>query len=467
MNKYIAPVLLLLASAVSASATDYTKGLFIVNEDWYGHRNSTLNHLDPDRTDGSYWHYRAFQEENPGMELGCTTQFATIFGTKFIFISKQAKDPGSTVTGGRITVADANSLLCYGQLENIDPDGGLCDGRSFVGIDSHKGYVSTSDGVWILDIDNIKIQGKIQGTESGTKSLYRGQTGAMISCAGRIFVAHQSKGILVIDPEDDTIETTLSIGRILMDANVWQPSADDLEEIEAGYATLEDCAPGVGCITLDRQGTLWASLSKNTNGTGATYPWLLKIDPKTLSASPVEIPSDITAPSTSWYAWTPDIFISAPKEDCLYWRGGARWFSTDIIYKYNYTEGTFSEFIDLSKEGLNWHIYGCSFRADPDTGNIFCTLYHDNQSQTYITRQYSPDGKILADYPMIENYWFPSLPIFRSTAAAAVELPSVDEENSDDTTVYYTIQGVCLGSEKPSKGIYIAKKGTKTTKIIL
>ena len=37
-----------------AAAADYSDGVFIVNEDWYGHQNSTVNFLRPDDPDGDY-----------------------------------------------------------------------------------------------------------------------------------------------------------------------------------------------------------------------------------------------------------------------------------------------------------------------------------------------------------------------------------------------------------------------------
>ena len=70
----------LIASAIASYAEiDYTKGVFIVNEDWYGHQNSTVNYLIPDDPEGNYWEYRVIQKENPGVELGCTNQFGAIW----------------------------------------------------------------------------------------------------------------------------------------------------------------------------------------------------------------------------------------------------------------------------------------------------------------------------------------------------------------------------------------------------
>lgn len=54
---------------------DYTNGVFIVNEDWFGHQNSTLNFISND----GEWTYRVIQKENPGKELGATAQYGTIY----------------------------------------------------------------------------------------------------------------------------------------------------------------------------------------------------------------------------------------------------------------------------------------------------------------------------------------------------------------------------------------------------
>jgi hypothetical protein len=137
------------ANAAMAGDVDYSNGVFIVNEDWFGHNNSTLNYLNPDDESGDYWHYRVIQAENPGVELGCTAQFGTIFDGRMYIISKQEMDGGASIEGGRITIADAASLRVLHQSATIDPSDAQSDGRAFLGINSSKGYVSTSNGVWI------------------------------------------------------------------------------------------------------------------------------------------------------------------------------------------------------------------------------------------------------------------------------------------------------------------------------
>ena len=390
-----------------SAATDYTKGVFIVNEDWYGHQNSTVNYLLPDESDSECWHYRVLQEENPGRELGCTAQFGTIWKGRFYIISKQAKDPGASVEGGRITVCDARTMKILHQSVLIDPSGRQCDGRGFIGVDEHKGYISTSNGVWIFDLDTYEVKGQISGTDNPDAgedatpggSLYHGQCGAMVEADGRIFVAHQSEGLLVVDPATDRV-----IDRLKMDF------------IGEGA--------GIGSVVKAKDGSLWLSASPDVSGAGNTSPCIVSVDPKTLETKVVEMADGIFAPANSWYAWTPDAFCGSAKENALYWKGGAsRWFSGSALYRYDIGTGEQTKLIDLEADGEDWKLYGCSMRVHPATGDIYMSLYHEFSIPTYVTRRYSSNGKLLREYPMIQNFWFPSLPVFPEEAyGSAVEV---------------------------------------------
>ena len=375
-------------SAVSgAQGVDYSQGVFIVNEDWYGHQNSTINFL----TDEGEWVYRCFQKENPGMELGCTNQYGAIYGDRFYLVAKQAKDPGATVQGGRFTVCDAKTMKCLKQFPTISvSESGTsnADGRSFLGVDEHKGYISTSNGIYVYDMDAMEIKGAIAGSgnpeDEGYGSLYRGQTGTMVRVNRRVFAVHQNDGILVIDAETDAVE------RVIGGPDGW----------------------GYGSVVLSKDGSLWASVAKS-NGSGLAAPFIMQIDPATCDTVRVNMPDGINPPANSWYAWTPDGFCAATQENVLYWNGGASsWASGSKIFKYNIDRGEFSLFIDLEAEGLGWQLYGCSFRVHPVSGDAYISLYHGFQDPAYVTRVYGSDGKVKAEYPMIENYWFPSLPVF-------------------------------------------------------
>lgn len=411
------------ATALGVMAqTDYTQGVFIINEGWYGHENSTVNYFNPDAEDGNRWTYRAIQTENAGMELGATSQYGQIYGDKFYVIAKQAQDPGASVTGGRITVVDAKTLKVIYQSVVIDPAGdtskpsmGGVDGRAFLGVDETKGYISTSDGVWVLNTEGMVVTKKIGGTGSESGSLYAGQCGTMVRVNDKVFVAHQSAGLLVINPDIDEVIGTIS-----------------MEDIESGA--------GIGSVVLGSDGFLYVSLADGTSGSGGALPYIVKIDPKTTQVvEKIAVPTEegIYPPANSWYAWTPDGFCASTQNKCLYWNGGeSSWFSNTKIFKYDIETGEFSQIIDLDGEGSGWKLYGCSMRVHPVTDEIYLSLYQDFGSQTYALRRADTTGQTIQDYDMIANYWFPSLPVFPDNAYPTVaELGVQNVSGSSSTTI--------------------------------
>lgn len=433
------------ACAAPARGADYSDGIFVVNEDWYGHQNSTLNFLRPDDPDGNYWSYRVFQQENPGMELGCTNQFGAIWNGKFYLIAKQAKDPGADIEGGRLTIADAATMKEIHQESLIDPSGNPCDGRAFIGVDKHKGYISTSNGVWILNLDTFNISGPIAGTDNpDPKNLYKAQCGTMVSAAGKIFVAHQAKGVIVIDPEDDRVIETISM--------------DCVEE-----------NAGIGSIVRDCSGFLWLSVAKNTSGNGATLPYLVRLDPESLTTEIILIPEPFSPPSNSWYAWTPDPFIASADAPALYWGGGqTAFFSNRKIFRFDTNTHETSIVVDLESQPGNWKLYGCSLGIDPGSDNLYMSLYHDFSDQTYITRRTTADGVVIKDYPMIANYWFPSLFVFPPSGDSG--FPEIPDEMPDSSSTlnvqWFTTDGKPV-THPSAPGIYIRHTPFKTEKVFI
>lgn len=463
---------------------DYTDGVFFVNEDWYGHQNSSINFLRPDDPEGNYWDYRVFANANPGHELGCTNQCGAIFDGRIFLIAKQARDPGASVTGGRITVADARTMKMLHQSVLIDPTGHTCDGRSFAGYTSKKGYISTSHGVWILDMESYKVTGHIAGTEnpngnSGTAntdssgSLYHGQCGTMVITAGKLFVAHQQYGMLVINPETDILDSTFTI-------------PDKTAE-----------GAGIGSIVLAKDGSLWLSVTKDTGGLGEMLGCLLRVDPVTLEWEKIDLPEGIYPPASSWYAWTPDTFCSSAKNNVLYWNGGPNsWFSSSKIYKYDIDSGKCRCIINLDDGSVNpWKLYGCSMRVHPVTDELYMSLFHEFGTPTYMTRRCDADGELIRDYPMIAHYWFPSIPVFPAgnssttgiEACGGMSSPGFAVDNTGTMTVsdaeglvmqIVNISGMtvyeCTVTDSSmtvypglSPGIYIVRLGSISKKIII
>lgn len=390
---------------------DYSKGTFIVNEDWYGHQNSTLNFL----TDDGEWIYRVIQKENPGVEIGATAQYGAIYGDKFFVMAKQPKDPGASITGGRITVCDAKTMKVLKQIENIavdDNGSSIADGRGFLGVDEHKAYVGTSNGIYVLDLDKLEITGSVGG--AGTDSddpyqqLYGGQIGNMVRVNDRVFAVHQKNGLLVINPATDEVEQTV--------------------EAPEGW--------GFGSVVLSKDGNLWLSLAASS-GSGQADTRIVKLNPATLEQTIIECPEGIFGPANSWYAWTPDCFCASKQNNVLYWNGGnSSWFSGKTVYKYDIDSNTFSTFIDYNDDPDGWQIYGCSFRIDPVTDEAIVSLYKGYGDPTYVVRKYDNEGKQIAEYSMISNYWFPSLPVFPDNESPVVaDIDPVSLTTEDGTTV--------------------------------
>ncbi len=349
---------------------DYSNGMFFVNEDWYGHDNGSINFL----SNTGEWTYRVYKKENPGLDLGATSQFATIYGGKMYICSKQ---------GNRLVVCDAQTMKSIKVIENIalNETDQSADSRAFLGVDTEKAYLSTSDGIFVIDIVNNEIAAKVTGTE--------GQVGNMIRVNDYVY-AVTLDALLVIDADTDAVVETI-LGP------------------KDGETQLK-----LGSIVLSKDGNLWLSVA--TNGGGGTAPKLMKLDPKTHDVEVIEIPDGIYAPANSWYAWTADGFCASNQNNCLYWNGGASsWFSGTAVMKYDIDNNMFSKLIDLSS--TDFSIYGSSLRIDPVSDELVLGLFEGFASTNYKTVCYDSNGTLVQEYPMEEHYWFPALPVFTDNAA--------------------------------------------------
>ena len=466
-----------LAAAIAvAEDTDYTTGIIYINEDWYGHQNSTVNYLQPDDPDGLYWRYRVIQSENPGMELGCTNQYGAIWNDRLYMIAKQDKDPGASIVGGRISVADASTMKLIKQLRLIDPSGQQCDGRAFCGVTATKGYVSSSNGVWVLDLETLEIEKQVEGSANPnagegndkpnsdpTSALYFGQTGTMMLAEGKVFAVHQQYGMLVIDPETDKVITILDM-EIVDDA------------VEADTGTRPRRTSGIGStIVRSKDGDLWYSASKNVQGTGATLPYLIRLDPKTLEREIIRIEGNgIYPPPNSWYAWTPDPFCASSVTNTLYWCGGPNsWFTNSQVFKFDIETRSVTNIINFNELPGDWHVYGCSLGIHPVTDELYAAVFHKFVDPTYETWRFNADGTLIKSYPMISNYWFPSLPVFPQQHNES-GIDDIEADAGVRTGDLYTTGGVLVRSnvsldqlDRLTPGLYIWTCASDRRKIII
>jgi hypothetical protein len=369
---------------VNVTPAIYTDGVFFVNEDWFGHNNSTVNFLS---NDGD-WYYKIYQQANQGKQLGCTSQYGTIYGDKFFIVSKQDRDPGASVTGSRLAVADAKTMESLAEFTTI----GGADGRSFLGVNEHKGYIGTSNGIYTFDVDNLTIGALIAGTNSNTAGLYDAQIGTMVRAADRVFAVHQRDGLVVINPETDEIETIIKA-----------PKDGSNQR-------------GIGSIVMSKDGNIWLSIASDVSGGGNAEDYMLKLNPYTLDTTRIVLPAGTGVPN-SWYAWTADGFCASAQHNKLYWKNNGGWFHSTKIYEYDIETNTLRTIIDLRDGSFeseqNWGIYGAGFRLHPATDDIYVSLFKDFGNQSYKVAQIDPvSGTVTASYQMINNYWFPAMPVF-------------------------------------------------------
>lgn len=353
---------------------DYTQGLFLVNEDWYGWDNGTVNFLTSD----GRWVYRAFRRENPGETLGVTTQYGAIYGGRFFFVSKQANNTAGTSTGGRLVVADALTLKRVAAFDEI---GG--DGRSFVGVDEHTAYIGTSSGITRLDLESMSLGETIAGT-GGEGGLYAGQIGAMVRAGSYVFAAKQSVGVLVIDAATHTLHATIDL-------------------------------PTISTLTLGRDGGVWAADATS----------LVRIDVATLETRSRLLPDDCRVSST-WGAWNAGSLCAAYRKNFLYFANEKE---NQIARYHILTDELDADFFTLPDQDKAYvqQFQGAGLRVDPRNDRLIVTATQSGYLSHYMNNWVHVvdglSGELLGTVELEPYYWFPALPVFPDNEAPVIALP--------------------------------------------
>lgn len=387
-----------------ASATDFTTGAIVINENQYGQADSSLNHIN---LSTGAWSYGIYSEANNGEAIGGTACSGGYDGNVLYIVCKDKSYPGSNLDGGIVTAVDAADMSRKWQIKQLDQSGQRAAGRGFLAVTENKIYVSSSNGIWVINTADGTVKGMIEGTENPfgvddkpvtdpTSTLYIGQCGSMVKCGGKIFAAHQEKGLLVIDPESDTLEKTITLSDI-------QPGA------------------GIGSVVTGSDGNVWFSMSDNTDGYGYPLAKLGKVNPSTLQLTTVDIPTGMYGPSQSWAAWNPDTFCSSP-DGYLFWTGGEdMWYANMLVYRYEIATGETSLIIDFNDNEDGWKVCTPSMRVDPASGLLYMTLFKDYASKDYVFRSYSSSGSEVRDYPMKRAYWFAGTILFPASEISGIE----------------------------------------------
>ncbi|MDE6377999.1 MAG: DUF5074 domain-containing protein, partial [Duncaniella sp.] len=369
----------------------YTEGTIILNEEWFGHTNGGLNYITP----AGEIIYQAYERENPGMSFGCTSQYGAIWNDKLIVVSKQPDDGGDVLRGGGcVVIADAKTMKRVGGYYNRPTfDGVNGDGRAVAGATANKIYVSTSNGIFILDItdvENPEVTGHLAGG-SGS-DLYTGQVGDIINGGRYVYAVMQETGILCIDPLTDEVVKTIA----------------------------DKSAQGV---TQTADGTVWYATIADGHSV------FVGIDPETLEETArIDMPAEIGTVACGWGAWRSTAFKGDHTTGNLWFTTGAGSIVGGGTYYYRFNPSTddpadIQPFFSLAGvKGVN------GFGEEVEQMNYGTSIFDPRNNRLIVmtgrkgaaSGQYrdhwihfvdGTSGEITKTFKLNPYYWFQSLPI--------------------------------------------------------
>lgn len=373
------------------AAIDFSDGTFILNEEWFGHTNGSINYMDAE----GKMHYRAVGSRNEGVAFGCTACHGMIWADRLFVTSKQQADPGDPMPGGgRLVIADASNMKVLKRFDTL-PGGG--DGRASVGVSDSKVYIGSTGGVIPLDLTTLELGEVIEGTPG--ESLYSGQIGDMVYADGYVYAVKQATGILVIDVASDKL-----------------------------VKTIED--KNIQGITRSMDGNVWAASSTT----------LTCIDPSTTEVTEtIDLPEGQRI-SCDWGSWRPIQFFASAKENRLFW-GFTSWeIGTDIsTVADNVYVGSVKD-LPGDNNGMR---YGTS-RVDDRTGQVLVMTVKsfgmDALYNTYHWIDYKT-GEVVRTFVPHDYFWFQALPIFPDKYLPEIGLSEI-ELNSDATPMEINLMDV-------------------------
>jgi hypothetical protein len=448
MNKIITLITsaLIAGSSMLLTAQNYTNGVYVLNEDWYGHNNSTLNFWNPETETIDYLIMQ--MANNYEYSLGCTSQYGQLYGDFIVITGKQDKDPGEPgdMKSGRVSILHRNTLKPVGDevhplISVNEKDKSDADGRGVCFVDNKKFYIGTSNGIYVFKWDeqgkiftwdsekiipgteNVLITGDEVSNADGLGPLYQNQIGMMLRTQDYVFAIKQDLGVLVIDPQTDEIITI----------------------IEGCFSTMAQ----------SKDGNIWVGVNYQEEGSeeNLNYPYgwngdawngsqLMCIDQYTLETKKVRL--DTGGIPQSWYAWTAGTLTASETENVLYFvytdpsLGQINWFRNCVLYRFNidaidwnnidlsnpdeaYAEGACEEIYDSSFDNL--YFYGGALQCNPKDGNLYASLYvgENIATQEWIYAIINSEGEMTQYQEPIKRYWYPAMFIFPDNEAPIVD----------------------------------------------
>ncbi|MBQ9554623.1 MAG: DUF5074 domain-containing protein [Muribaculaceae bacterium] len=408
----------LLASlmALTAVAQDFTftNGVIFVNEDRYGPNQGSINFYNYDYDE---MEYNVYALVNPTTKLGVTTQHGQLYGGRLFLVSKQAngnESSGSTI-GSRLAVLDAATLKQQSSLLRFGASAdSVYDGRSYCAVTPDKGYVATSAGIFVLDVNAMTTTGPIQGTESSARgdynSLYYGQCGDMVRFGQYVFAVQQGVGLHVIDPVTDVVVITLPF-------------------------------PDIVTVFVTAGGHLYVANNSREIydfGSGPYVANFTGIDPVTFQTMDVHQLGELHGAMSSWGAWRARMLCVDPVDEKVYYYYDE---FQNYISCYDFKTRVFTDhFIDLPDAAeVNWDgtrnvqgLYASALSFDPHTGDLVvqtteaAPMYaYQIFNHNWVLFYDATTGELKRQVRLQDAYWFTAMAVYPDVYAPSV---SVDDQ---------------------------------------
>lgn len=410
IRKTLIPLVAVLAVS-HVNAADFRRGMLLVCEGQFGADYGSLAFFGED---GSRM-YRVFSEVNPGYYLGTTSQSGCCRGDNVYVVSKDAAG------GGFITAMDASTLQYKGALKSLP---GHCQAFYLSAVSDEKGYLSTSEGLYVIDLERMDVTARISDT-----GLSSGMFGQSLCLHDRLYAISRRDGLVVVNIHTDEVEKVIPI---------------------QGASAIAS-SPDGGMIYV---GT--------TNPSGE----IVKISAESYSVEKIDLPGSGAALTDVWESWHLQPFAFDCGNNALLISGK----SAEEVGRYDLHTGEFiSGFIKLpeSVDGYAGVVYGQGISVSPYDGSVTVIAAHsagDVFNDDF--RIYSADastGELIPDrtIEMPEEYWFPAQILYPASISSIHETKPDDNEHSYRGPVY-TPMGieVCHNADieavrKLPAGIYI------------
>lgn len=355
-----------------------------------GYTNGTLFfHSDGNKTSLDYlnkkgeWEQNLYATLNNGENLPAQLASATIFGKKLYLLS-----PG---TEGKLIAADAQKLIKQSEIS-------IPNAMNFCGVSPQKGYISTAEGIYTIDLENLSLGNKIAKTdvENGIS--------AMIASRGRVFALQPNGKVFVIDAETNEIKS----------------------HIYGNYSQLVQSGSGMLYATDGNQ--------------------LVSIDPQTLYISEIILPE---------YAPIGKYLLADPKSDMLYYTCGSALDSCSI-YRFdpNMPNSLESAYFSLPEETYDQpRFYGSALNLDCANGLLYIhARTADGRALRY--KLEASTGKVLTEEVSDEGFYTTAL-LTPDIAPGISGLESALTFEVNDTERTFPLQGTFTDANQIDSNIEV------------